>query len=193
MHERHIGVPKIYRIVAGLIFLTGAVIAAVESTTRLQESNIELNIGQSLNWSPDGKRFAYLQPNSYYIHRGEVSWDTLVVINSDGSKRNLLEDVMGHLHNPQWSKDGKNILLSSSIRIDEEGGAFDDGSPDNYSQIAVVDVETGKATQILAPEFDSNPQWSPDGKKIIFDSKNNGATETLIMDQDGSNRTLLFH
>ena len=35
------------------------------------------------------------------------------------------------------------------------------------------------------------PRWSPDGRKILFDSERDGNREIYVMDADGSNQTRL--
>lgn len=41
------------------------------------------------------------------------------------------------------------------------------------------------------PGFDSNPFWSPDGRRIAFERDRNGFTQIFLMDADGSNVTQL--
>jgi Tol biopolymer transport system component len=36
---------------------------------------------------------------------------------------------------------------------------------------------------------DLNPTWSPDGRKIAFDSRRDGNAEIYVMDADGSDQT----
>jgi Tol biopolymer transport system component len=38
---------------------------------------------------------------------------------------------------------------------------------------------------------DYGPKWSPDGRKILFDSERDGNREVYVMDADGGNQTRL--
>ena len=37
--------------------------------------------------------------------------------------------------------------------------------------------------------YDSHPEWSPDGKKIVFETWRDGNSEIYVMNADGSNQT----
>ena len=39
-----------------------------------------------------------------------------------------------------------------------------------------------------SPGFDENPSWSPDGKRIAFDSMRDGNLEAYVMDADGTDQ-----
>ena len=53
-------------------------------------------------------------------------------------------------------------------------------NPDGSEQTRLTD----------APEFDTFPSWSPDGRYIVFNSEREGAPgEIFVMDADGGNIT----
>ena len=57
-----------------------------------------------------------------------------------------------------------------------------------------MDADGGNVTQITEDSlYDTNPDWSPDGSKIVFahaESKSlSGDIPTYMMDADGNNNT----
>jgi len=68
-------------------------------------------------------------------------------------------DARGTLSEPQWSADGKKLLMAS-VR-----GEF----PHRYSFIMVYNTVEEKIRYLdPAVYFDGNPVWSPDGEKVAF-------------------------
>lgn len=61
--------------------------------------------------------------------------------------------------------------------------------------IWTVSSEGGKATRLTIHEaYDSRPQWSPDGSKILFSSTRNGNNDLFVIDSEGSNlERLTYH
>jgi len=101
-------------------------------------------------WSPDGKHISYFSDAS-----GEYQ---LVIAAADGSEpvRSIALPHPTHYYTPSWSPDGKRIVLQ-----------------DTNERLWVVDVATGKATDIggdeyMVPERSLNPTWSPDSRWIAY-------------------------
>jgi Tol biopolymer transport system component len=113
----------------------------------------------SPGWSPDGTRivFSRLEPGGLY---------KLYTIPSappfDGGER--LGEIAGNLMHARWSPDGSTI-------------AFDvRPCPTCGSQIAVVGTD-GTGLEMLTPAtdfFDVEPEWSPDGTTLLFQSNRDG-------------------
>jgi TolB protein len=62
-------------------------------------------------------------------------------------------------------------------------------SPYNFD-IWVMSVAGDELKQLtIDPEYDSDPRWSPDGKKISFVSGRDGNFEIYVMNPDGSDQT----
>ncbi len=56
--------------------------------------------------------------------------------------------------------------------------------------IYTMPITGGRATAIThGPAFDSQPRWSPDGKRLVFLSDRDGAENVWTMDPDGSHTT----
>ena len=55
-----------------------------------------------------------------------------------------------------------------------------------------MDADGSNVTRLTDhPESDASPAWSPDGRRIAFDSNRDGNSEIYVMDADGSNVTSL--
>ena len=95
-------------------------------------------------WSPDGSWIAFTQGNGavrLVTPKGEA----------DGIKTIAQEGM-----NPAWSPDGSKL-------------AFDEVEPAKFEQyIAVVDVTTGKRTELRPRALASAVAWSPDGTRLAF-------------------------
>src|SRR5579884_1615452 len=108
-------------------------------------------------WSPDDQQIAFTRTSSDGV--GQV-W----VVNVDGSDPRALTSGSDSKA-PAWSPDGKQI-------------AFQSGSPfSGESSIDVMGADGSAPTQLTEPPSgvgwfvtDENPNWSPDGKQIAFDS-----------------------
>ena len=146
-------------------------------------TNIKVTLSQSGNnisarFSPDNK-IAYCQEN--------YPSNSIFLMNIDDSDKQLIIPDAG---GPVWSPDGKKIAFISRGDI---------GSP----QIFVANADGSNSMQLTEsylPCWDSgfppfgnhNPQWTPDGEKIVYQSDiNDGLPEVYIMNSDGSHQTRL--
>jgi Tol biopolymer transport system component len=103
----------------------------------------------------------------------------IYVMNSDGSGVTRLTDNNASDTDPDWSPDGEKIAFVS-------GRAFQDpeGLNRNY-EIYVMNSDGSGVTRLTDNDvWDSDPNWSPDGTKIAFESS--GIT---VMNADGSGQT----
>jgi TolB protein len=98
-------------------------------------------------------------------------------MNADGSKPQRLTSDAWEAQYPAWSPDGRRIAFVS----------LEHGNPDVY----VMNADGSRVTQLTDdPGPDVWPVWSPDGRRIAF-GREGERSELLVMEADGSNKTLL--
>ena len=142
-------------------------------------------------FSPDGKRIAYVRgiqspraarldasnlnnqdgqpPSGYHVYtipfeNGKAGKPTQITAeHSFGRTRLYFSPFDDHI-SPNWSPDGKEMLLVSNRGIPLGSGAI--------WRTSVEPDAMAKATMILREEtlYRTQPQWSPDGKRILYSS-----------------------
>ncbi|MGH2734309.1 MAG: hypothetical protein ACRDKZ_01915, partial [Actinomycetota bacterium] len=81
-------------------------------------------------------------------------------------------------YQPDWSPDGSSIV-HTRVRFDANGN----GS----SQLYLMDPDGGEVSLVpTGASTESDPTWSPDGRRIAFVTGRDGATEIYVMDSDGT-------
>lgn len=116
------------------------------------------------SWSPDGSRIA--------MKRGRQ----LAVMDPDGSDIEPLpvDHALNGWSKLSWSPDGTKLAFSGSKR--QNGQAVP-----GQSNIAVFDFGTQQVTEITDLDGDEiNPDWSPDGKLILFNTFEGGYEHSRI-------------
>ncbi len=113
----------------------------------------------------------------------------IYVMNADGKNPRRLTNNPASDYAPSWSPDGKRIAFISDRDRHPRRRI-----PDWFaSEIYVMDADGGNQQNLTNhPSDDSSPSWSPDGKRIVFESDRDNDKghniEIYVMDADGSNQ-----
>jgi Tol biopolymer transport system component len=81
---------------------------------------------------------------------------------ADGSEMKRLTDIRGFEYQPDWSPDGRKLLL----RVDAV-----EGKPGGGVYVATVGRTRAVNLSKISGVFGGDPDWSPDGKEIAFVGK----------------------
>lgn len=123
-------------------------------------------------WSPDGSQIAFIKiPDSQIPFTVGELW----VMNADGSNARKLADAdAGHGYAANWSADGAKIAFVK--RENPEDERADQSSDALISNISMVEVESGRLTQItnITDGHVETPFWSPGGNTLSFNVVTNG-------------------
>jgi dipeptidyl aminopeptidase/acylaminoacyl peptidase len=120
--------------------------------------------------SPDGRQFAIARDGQIALISSEGGWPTLLTT-TQGGKQGF-----------KWSPDGNSIAFVSE-------GALWSVSVRGGQPLRLT--EGGKGAGDPRTASDRNPQWSPDGKWILFETGRRGNADLGIVSKDGLTTTLL--
>jgi TolB protein len=121
------------------------------------------------SWSPDGTRIAF---------RSEHSGDSEIwLMNADGSGQHRLARGIS----PAWSPDGSKIAYSSP-----GDKLCPPGRGPRCPGISIMNADGSGQHRLPDTDGGEYPSWSPDGKRIAFNSNLTGDHVMYVVDIDGS-------
>lgn len=136
---------------------------------------------RSPKWSPDGRKFAF------FSSREDRKSTAFTIDIKSGDIKPITTQERDNL-SPAWSPDGKWVATEAA----ENDRGFDELEP-RRNQIWVQRADGSGPRQITDMEaYNGYPAWSPDGKRIIFDSNaagrapDDGQADVHIVNIDGT-------
>lgn len=164
-------------------------------------------------WSPDGTKMALVLSTTGYpkIYLLDLSSKNLTQLTTDWSLDT----------EPAWAPDGRSLLFTSNrgggpqiYRIYLDSGKIDrisyngsynarasftaDGKnvimlhkDSGEFSIAIQNLETGRVSPLTRSDFDESPTIAPNGKMIVYATKNNGRGVLSAVSTDGKVKLLL--
>ncbi|MCL2682104.1 MAG: hypothetical protein FWE63_01295 [Bacteroidales bacterium] len=132
----------------------------------------------SPKFSPDGRWIAYCSSagNDHHIYR----------MNVNGANNRL---IIRNAASPKWSPQGDKIAYSASG--EERSSQIFVANADGRNQKQLTFTVSPRIWPGWPPDGNGSPQWTPDGKKIVYVSHENEKSEIFIMNADGSAQTRL--
>jgi len=159
---------------------------AVEFSKKIVLNNIKYvrhiskTVQQEPVVSPNGKHIVYVAKKDSRLNTRRI-W----IMDIDGkNERLLVDDKQSHMQfYPQWSADGNMIAYISNL-----GG-------DTSVWVAAIDGRDPK--KISRNDLGLHPveclaTWSPDGKSILVNGKQNGKFQILLLSIDGVGSEVLY-
>ena len=107
---------------------------------------------------------------------------TLTPLAGQGQRPMTIEDliVAPRIADPQLSRDGRTVLF---VRTTTDGKS---GRRNADIYVVPADGSAEPKPVLAGDKTETNPRWSPDGKRIAFLSNRDGAMQVYVADADGS-------
>lgn len=125
--------------------------------------------------SPDARSVAFVRDEGLGLYK-------LCVVGVDGSGLQCPTASVAPLGEPSWSPDGSRLAFIQGYDPTVNGYAGITGcSP----EICVLEIASGKETNLTLGSGGTDPAWSPDGTRIAFSSLRDGNYEIYTTDLKG--------
>lgn len=129
----------------------------------------------------------FSKDNKIAFCRGNYNTNDIYLMDQEGSNK---QKIISNAGAPVWSPDGRKIAYVSNGMTNTPQifvSSFDGSDVKQLTSTALQGWDSG------FPNFGNHsPQWTPDGKKIVYVSEtNDGLPEIYIMSNDGSGKTRL--
>lgn len=132
------------------------------------------------SWSPDGAFLAIM------TNRVDSQYEIYAIASGGGPDVTQLTFDPGTDGNPSWAPAG------SMIAFDSDRETVDPEAPETDVYLLDRDNFVAGVTRLTdSPGFDGEPDWSPDGSRIVFTSVREGGMEIWAMNADGTGFTRL--
>ena len=164
--------------------------ASVEGSPDIYLVSLDGQTIQNVTNSPEAIETEPIpSPNGQWIAMVCQSWDLdICVVGADGSNQTNLTEHPARDIDPIWSPDSRQIAFVSSRY---EGMQIYIMDADGKNPV-MMPVDGGEATNLTNNNTqDAAPSWSPDGKKLAFQSDRSGSWDICLMNADGSDFTIL--
>ncbi len=121
-----------------------------------------------------------------YCHQEDAALSDIYLMNMDGSNN---RQIIAKAGNPVWSPDSRRIAYQSPA-----GNGSSQIFVANYDGTNQKQLTTTFSSRVWpgwAPDGNYDPQWTPDGKKIVYVSCEDDDPEIFSMNSDGSDKIKL--
>ncbi len=136
-------------------------------------------------WSPDGRHIVY---NAAPIAADRTRQAAQIwIIDADGSNARPLTTGSSQNSYPAWSPNGLSIAFIS----DRDADVASDLMSTEDGAIYLMEADGSNVRRLTEDRRARAPVWSPDGKRIAFDTTRDGNFEIYVINADGSDQRRL--